>query len=164
MALAQNIDDVMKADMSAYVWWTIVRYYGPIGDGTKAANPQDPTEPYPQKDEVTKKGYVMSQFSKFVRPGYYRVESSLYPPVTGAGIDVTAYKDPLSSKVILVAINPSAAPAQCAFRLNSGTNQTFTTFTTSATKNCEQGAVVDATDGSFVFTMEASSITTFVSN
>jgi glucuronoarabinoxylan endo-1,4-beta-xylanase len=164
ITLAQNINDVMKADMSAYVWWTIVRYYGPIGDGEKAASPQDPNEIYPKKGEVTKKGYVMSQFSKFIRPGYRRVESGIYPVVTGAGVDVTAYKDPLSSKVVVVAINSGSTPAQCAFRLKKGARMTFTPYTTSETKNCEQGKVFDVTDGSFTVTIEASSITTFVSN
>jgi len=164
LKLAQNVNDVMKSDMSAYVWWTIVRYYGPIGDGEKAASPQDPNETYPKKGEVTKKGYVMSQFSKFIRPGYYRVESSIYPPVIGAGVDVTAYKDPLSSKVVVVAINTGSTPAQCALRLKSGTRMTFTPYTTSETKNRVQGNVFDVTDGSFTFTVEASSITTLVSN
>lgn len=164
LQLAQNINDVMKSDMSAYVWWTIVRYYGPIGDGERAVSPQDPNETYPAKGEVTKKGYVMSQFSKFIRPGYYRVESSIYPLVTGSGLDVTAYKDPLSSKIVVVAINSGSAPAQCAFRLNPGTRRTLTPYTTSATKNCAQGEVFDVTDGSFIFTMEASSISTFVLN
>jgi glucuronoarabinoxylan endo-1,4-beta-xylanase len=164
ITLAQNINDVMKSDMSAYVWWTIVRYYGPIGDGEKAASPQDPNEAYPKKGEVTKKGYVMAQFSKFIRPGYYRVGSSMYPLVIGAGVDVTAYKDPLSSKVVVVAVNSGSAPAQCAYRLKQGTRMTLTPYTTSGTKNCEQGTVFDVTDGSFTFTLEASSITTFVSN
>jgi glucuronoarabinoxylan endo-1,4-beta-xylanase len=164
LALAQNINDVMKSDMSAYVWWTIVRYYGPIGDGERATSPQDPNETYPAKGEVTKKGYVMSQFSKFIRPGYYRVEGSVYPPVTGAGVDVTVYKNSLSSKVVVVAINSASSPAQCAFRLNNGTKRTFTPYTTSATKNCEQRTVFDVTGGSFTLTLEASSITTLVSN
>jgi glucuronoarabinoxylan endo-1,4-beta-xylanase len=164
MNLAQNINDVMKCDMSAYVWWTIVRYYGPIGDGEKAPSPQDPNEIYPKKGEVTKKGYVMSQFSKFIRPGYYRVESSIYPFITGSGLDVTAYKDPLSSKVVIVALNASSSPVQYAFRLNNGARRTFTPYATTQTKNCEQGTPFDVTGSTFTFTLEASSITTFVSN
>lgn len=140
-----------------------MRYYGPIGDGEKAANPQDPNEIYPKKGEVTKKGYVMSQFSKFIRPGYTRVESSIYPFVTGSGIDVTAYKDPFSSKVVVVALNTGSSPAQYAFKLIHGTRMTFTPYTTTQTKNCEQGTALDV-NGTFAFTLEASSITTFVSN
>jgi glucuronoarabinoxylan endo-1,4-beta-xylanase len=164
LTLAQNVNDVLKSNMSTYVWWTIVRYYGPIGDGETAASPADPNETYPKKGEVTKKGYVLSQYSKFIRPGYNRIGSSMYPLVTGAGVDITAYKDPLSSKTVIVAINAGSTPSQCAFRLKAGTSMSFTPYTTSAAKNCEQGTVFTMTGGTFVYTLDASSITTFVSN
>lgn len=63
LRVAKQINDCMYDDMSAYVWWYIVRFYGPIGDGTYGTLP----------GQVTKRGYVMSQYAKFVRPGYYRV-------------------------------------------------------------------------------------------
>jgi glucuronoarabinoxylan endo-1,4-beta-xylanase len=163
--LGKEMNDVMKADMNAYVWWTMVRYYGPIGDGTKAATPQDPNEIYPQKGEVTKKGYVMSQFSKFIRPGYYRVESSVFPSSTMTGVDVTAYKDSLSSKVVIVAINSGSTQIDNIFRIQHGAKTTtLTPYTTSESKNCEQGNGVTITDGSFTYTLEPLSITTFISN
>jgi glucuronoarabinoxylan endo-1,4-beta-xylanase len=161
--LAQNINDVMSADMSAYVWWTMVRYYGPIGDGTKATNPADPNEIYPDKGEVTKKGYVMSQFAKFIRPGYYRVESSVYPTLGAAS--VTSYKDLESSKLIIVAVNSGSSPLDQLFRIQNGImSPTFTPYTTSETKNCEQGTEFNVTGDHFTFTLEPSSITTFVTN
>ena len=163
MYLATNINAVMKADMSVYVWWTLVRYYGLIGDGTKAANPLDPNESYPAKGEVTKKGYVMSQFSKFIHPGYYRVESSVYPSI--GSVDITAYKDSLSSKVVVVAVNSGSTEAETVFRIQNGTLPiTFTPYTTSETKNCEQGTSFDVIGDSFTVTLEPSSITTFVLN
>ena len=161
--LGKEMNDVMKADMSAYVWWTIVRYYGPIGDGQKASDPQDPNEIYPKKGEVTKKGYVMSQFARFIRPGFYRVESSVSPPLNQ--IDVTAYKDTSSSKVVIVAINSGSTQVENVFRIQNGTmSTTFTPYTTSEIKNCEQGDAFDVTGDNFTFTLEPSSITTFVSN
>jgi glucuronoarabinoxylan endo-1,4-beta-xylanase len=161
--LGKEMNDVMKADMNAYVWWTIVRYYGPIGDGTKASSPQDPNEIYPQKGEVTKKGYVMSQFSKFIRPGFIRVESSVVP--ASSKVDVTAYKDPSSNKVVIVAVNSGSAQIDNIFRIQNGSMKTtFTPYTTSASMNCEQGNEVTATDGHFTYTLQPLSITTFVSN
>ena len=151
-AVAKEMQNVMEADMSAYVWWYIVRYYGPIGDGEMGT----------RKGEVTKRGYIMSQFSKFIRPGYHRVEGSVYPSLSY--ITVTAYKDSSSSKIIIVAVNPGTTQTLCGFRipnLTSGTS--FTTYTTSATQNVEQGNNVTVTDGSFNFNLEPSSITTFVS-
>jgi glucuronoarabinoxylan endo-1,4-beta-xylanase len=149
---AKSFNDCMNANMSAYVWWYIVRYYGPIGDGT-----------YLRKGEVTKKGYVMSQFARYIRPGFHRAASSFYPPNNSLGI--SAYKDSASSKFVIVTVNNSTTQSEQVFRIQNGTTSTtFTPYTTSASKNCEQGDSFSATDGSYTFTLEPSSITTFVSN
>ncbi len=160
ISAGSSFSDAMQADMSAYVWWTIVRYYGPIADGQKST--QNPNEDYSPAGAVTKKGYVMSQFAKFIRPGYYRVQSSLYP--TLSNIKATAYKDSTSGKIVIVAINPGSARAEVVFKIQNGAAAAFTPYTTSGTKNCEQGNQISFTGGSFTFTMEPSSITTFVSN
>lgn len=154
LATAKSINDCMSVNMSAYVWWYIVRFYGPIADGT-----------YVREGTITRKGYVMSQFSRFIRPGFYRVESNVYPAVIGKGVSVTAYKDPLSSKVVIIAINNSSDPIKHVFRIqNSVPITSFTPYTTSETKNCEQGGNITVTGNSFTITIEPSSITTFVSN
>lgn len=161
MELAHNINDVMQADMNAYVWWTMIRYYGPIGDGNTASNPEDPRERYPAKGEVTKKGYVLSQFSKYIRPGFYRVESSVAPVLQG--VDVSAYKDSASEKMVIIAINSGSTEVEKAFRLeNDMMNYTFTPYTTSDTKNCVQEDDINAVDGLFYYTLKPTSITTFV--
>jgi glucuronoarabinoxylan endo-1,4-beta-xylanase len=156
-----ELQRVMKANMSAYVWWYIVRYYGPIGDGESSTS--FPDEDFSAKGEVTKKGYVMSQFARFIRPGFYRVESSVDPSIND--VDVTAYKDSSSSKVVIVAINSGDTQAEPVFGIQNGTGTTtFTPYTTSEFKNCEQGDDFVVTGENFTFTLEPSSITTFVSN
>jgi glucuronoarabinoxylan endo-1,4-beta-xylanase len=159
--VAENISDVMKADMSAYIWWYIVRYYGPIADGESAQ--QNPAEDYGRKGEVTKKGFVMSQFSRFIRPGFYRVESRTVPVTSN--VSVTAYKDPASSKTILVVINNTTDEVEHNFRIQGGDLTTnFIPFTTSETKNCEQGNEITVNNDNFKITLDPLSITTFVSN
>lgn len=91
MQTAKSINDCMNANMSAYVWWYIVRYYGPIDDGTFNSS---------NTGNVTHKGYVMSQFARFVRPGFYRVSATSSPL---SNVYVTAYKD--GAKVVIVALN-----------------------------------------------------------
>jgi glucuronoarabinoxylan endo-1,4-beta-xylanase len=150
-AVAKEINDVMQAGMSAYVWWYLVRYYGPICDGT-----------YARKGEVTKKGYIMSQYSRFIRPGYYRVECNVSP--WSCNVYVTAYKDSSSSKAVIVAVNPSSAPLDLAIRIQKGSMNQFTPYTTTEFKNCVQGDDINIIDNKFTFNLEASSITTFVSN
>ena len=161
--VATNINNVMKADMSAYIWWNIIRYYGPIGDGEKSV--QNPNESYPKKGEVTKKGYVMSQFSKYIRPGYYRVESSVFLPLITTGVDVTAYKDPVTSKEVIVAVNSGTTSAVTVFRIQSGlTTANVIPYITSETKNCERQSEISFINGSFTYSLAPLSITTFVSN
>ncbi|MGD8779408.1 MAG: FlgD immunoglobulin-like domain containing protein [Ignavibacteria bacterium] len=161
MDVGLEMNSVMKANMNAYVWWYIVRYYGPIGDGEESTT--YPDENFSAKGEVTKKGYVMSQFSRFIRPGYYRVESSVSP--SSSSIKVTAYKDPASSKIVIVAVNSGTSEAEPVFRIQNGIMTiTFTPYTTSESKNCEQGDKFDVTGDNFTYTLEPSSITTFVSD
>jgi glucuronoarabinoxylan endo-1,4-beta-xylanase len=151
--VAKEINNVMQAGMNAYVWWYIVRFYGPISDGTNNSG---------SKGDVTKKGYVMSQFSRFIRPGFYRVESPVSPPVSP--VKVTAYKDPSTSKMIVVVLNTGSTEIENVFRIKNGMGSTtLSTYTTSETKNCEQEDNVIMTNGNFVLTLEPSSITTLVS-
>ncbi len=153
LPVAKEINDVMQAGMSAYVWWYIVRFYGPISDGERNSG---------TKGEVTKKGYVMSQYSRFIRLGYYRVECNILPP--SRNVYVTAYKDSSSSKAVLVAINTGSTPLDMAFRIQNGSMNNFSTYTTTEFQNCVQGDDVDVIDNRFTFNLGASSITTFVSN
>ena len=152
IATARSINGCMSAGMSAYVWWYIVRFYGPISDGT-----------YVTKGEVTRKGYVMSQFARFVRPGFYRVESRV--ALSLSKVTATAYKDTASSRVVIIAINSDSTQAETVFRIqNNAMATSFTPYTTSGTKNCEQGNEFTVTNGNFSYILEPSSITTFVSN
>jgi glucuronoarabinoxylan endo-1,4-beta-xylanase len=154
VSAAQSINDAMASGMSAYVWWYIVRFYGPISDGMNGSG---------NKGDVTKKGYMMSQFSRFVRPGYYRIQSSNIPSVVSTS--VTAYKDPVTSKVVIVAINAGTTPVQQIFRIqNATTITTVLPYVTSGTENCEVWNYVPVVDGSFTYSLEPSSVTTFISN
>jgi glucuronoarabinoxylan endo-1,4-beta-xylanase len=159
--VAVEMQRVMEANMNAYVWWYIVRYYGPIGDGEK--NTSYPNEEFARKGVVTKRGYIMSQFARFIRPGFYRVESSVNP--TSGGVDITAYRDPSSSKVVIVAINTRTTQVETVLRIQNGAMMTtLTPYTTSEFRNCEKGNDFNVTSDKFTLTLDPSSITTFVSN
>lgn len=153
LPVGKEINDVMQAGMSAYVWWYIVRFYGPISDGERNSG---------AKGSATKKGYVMSQFSRFIRPGYHRVDSKSWP--TTGNVSITAYKDSSSSGVVLVAVNTGSSSLEVAFRIENGAVNSFSAYTTSAAKNVVQGNDVAVIDNRCTFDLEASSITTLVSN
>ncbi|MCB9208672.1 MAG: T9SS type A sorting domain-containing protein [Ignavibacteriales bacterium] len=150
METAKSINNCMNANMNSYVWWYLVRYYGPICDGT-----------YLRKGEVTKKGYAMSQFSRFIRPGFYRIESSISP--TTSSVEISAYKDPNTSKIVIVAINTSGSDIEQTFRLSNSENIAFTPYTSSLKKDCEAGNQIISSEGLFKITLGGESITTLVS-
>ena len=148
MHTAESINDCMNANMNAYVWWYIVRYYGPIADGT-----------YATKGDITKKGYVMSQFARFIRPGFVRVNST---NDSQNPVSTSAYKN--GSKVVIVAINQDSNSIDQQFIIADGTVNTFTPYTTSENKNCSQKNNIVVSGNSFTTTLEPMSITTFVSD
>jgi glucuronoarabinoxylan endo-1,4-beta-xylanase len=140
---AKEINDCMNAGMSAYLWWYIRRFYGPIDDDSN----------------VTKRGYAISQYARFIRPGFTRVSvtANPQPPVY-----VTAYKN--GSKVIVVAINYRSPSIEQTFILQNGTVAGFTPYVTSGTKNCVREDNITVSNGHFTATLDQESVTTFVSN
>ncbi|MGD0037917.1 MAG: hypothetical protein ABSC53_11575 [Bacteroidota bacterium] len=142
LATGKQINDCMIAGMNAYIWWYIVRYYGPIReDGT-----------------VMKRGYVMSQFARFIRSGYTRVDATANPQTN---VYVTAYTN--GTKVVIVVVNYGSSIEQV-FSIPNGSATAFTPYVTSSTKNCAKENDITISSGNFSTLLDASSITTFVSN
>jgi glucuronoarabinoxylan endo-1,4-beta-xylanase len=129
--------------MNAYVWWYIRRFYGPIDDN----------------GNVTKRGYAISQYARFIRPGFVRISATSSPQDE---VFLTAYKN--GSKVVIVCINNDSQPHDQKFILRKGSVSTFTPYVTSETKNCAQQSEVSVTNSIFTATLDAKSVTTFVSN
>ena len=143
LATGKNMHDCLTtASFSAYIWWYARRFYGPLGeDGI-----------------VTKRGWVMAQFSKFVRPGFYRVTATANPAI---GVYVSVYK---RDRLVIVAINQGSADATQAFSIAnlSATLNAVTPWMTSAAVNLAAQPAIAVTNGSFTATLPASSVTTFV--
>lgn len=143
LPVGKEINDCMNADMSAYVWWYVVSSYGLMD----------------QLGVPTKRGYIMSQYAEFVRPGFYRVSATANPM---ASVYVTAYKD--SSKVAVVVLNMASVSLTMPFTLQGGTASSFTPYVTSSDQNRAKGSAVAVSNDTFTVTLEPSSVTTFVSN
>ncbi len=138
-----QIQNCMNAGMNAYVWWYIVRFYGPIHEN----------------GYITKRGYVMSQFARFVRPGYYKIKST--PPQRNT--NVTAYKGD-GSKLVIVASNITSSPMIYSFDIPNTSINSFSPYITTQIKNCIKGNNIQVVNGRITIILEPSSITTFVSN
>jgi glucuronoarabinoxylan endo-1,4-beta-xylanase len=143
LGVGREIHDCMAANFNAYIWWYIRRSYGLI---TEDGN-------------VSKRGYLMAQYSKFVRPGYYRVGAT---NPSASNVRVTAYRGP-EGQIAVVAVNESSSSQTITLDVYNGCVDAFAKYTTSASKNVNDDGVVTATNNSASVTLDAQSITTFVS-
>lgn len=141
LATAKEIHDCMVANYSAYLWWYIRRGYGLLGEN----------------GNVSPRGYVMSQFAKFIRPGYVRVNATSAP---SADVHVTAYKK--GGSVVIVVINRSGSTQGLAFSLIGTSVTRFEKYTTSSVKKVNGDGSQSVSGGAFIASVDASSITTFV--
>ena len=143
LATGKEINDCMNAGMSAYVWWYIVRFYGPIDEN----------------GNVTKRGYIMSQYSKYIRPGFKKVWATQNPQ---SGVSLTAFTN--GTKLVVVAVNESSASIAQTINLPNASFTKFTPYVTSQTKNSNQENDITISSNKTTATLDKSSVTTFVSD
>lgn len=132
---------MVEGDFQSYVWWYIRRQYGPMKeDGT-----------------ISKRGYNMAHFSKFIRPGYVRVDATKNP---NTNIYTSAYKG--DNKVVIVAINRGASAVNQRFALQNGTASRVSSWVTDSSRNLAAGSAINVSGGAFTAQLPAQSVTTFV--
>ena len=109
---------------------------------------------------ITKRLFVFGQYSRFVRPGYYRIGAT----TTGTAL-ISAYNYTNSGNFVIVAVNTntSAAISQT-FNLTNfpGTVSSVTPWITSATLSLSSQTPVAVSGSSFSYTLPALSVVTFV--
>lgn len=145
-ATGKEIHDCMvTGNFSAYIWWYAKRFYGPLGED----------------GDITKRGYIMSNYAKFVRPGYYRIDATPNPKTN---VYVSAFNG--SGKTVIVAINTSNSAVSQQFAIEGATISSFTPHVTTENSDLEEKASINVNQdiSAFKFTLPAQSITTFVSN
>ncbi|MCR4796139.1 MAG: carbohydrate binding domain-containing protein [Ruminococcus sp.] len=143
LQVAENIHNgLVVGNLNAYVWWYIRRNYGPLKEnGT-----------------ISKRGYAMAQYSKWVRPGAKRIGVTEQP---NTNVLVSAYKN-TDGNVAVVAINKNNAAVNQEFTMGSGeTVQYVDSYTTSSTANISKKELT-ANGTSFSASLPAQSVTTFV--
>lgn len=152
LLVGREIHDCMVVGQySTYIWWYGKRYYGFVGDGEEGTS----------NGVVTKRGYVMSNFSKFIMPGYTRIAADANPQT---GISVSAYSG--EGRTVVVAINQSEQTVEQQFVMSGTSSASVTPYITSSSKNLEVQETVDIESSidAFLYDLPANSITTFVTN
>ncbi|ODM27792.1 carbohydrate-binding protein [Clostridium sp. Bc-iso-3] len=140
--VAYNMHNALvEGNFQAYVWWYIRRSYGPMKeDGT-----------------ISKRGYMMAHYSKFVRPGYIRVDATKNPTYN---VYVSAYKKDKS--VVAVVINKSTEAKTINISVPGTNIGKWERYVTTGTKNLKKESDINASGTSFQVTLEPQSVTTFV--
>jgi glucuronoarabinoxylan endo-1,4-beta-xylanase len=113
--------------------------------------------------DPAKRLYAIGQWSKFVRPGWVRIDATA-APVSGAL--VTAFKQASSGSFAIIAVNNNASDTSVTFNLSGfpSSPSSVTPWITSSTLSLAQQPNASVLDGSFTYTLPAYSIISFVGN
>lgn len=92
---ARCVNDAMLANMSAWVHYSLKRYYGVYGDGQFGT----------VNNQITKRGYILSHYAKYVS-GTTRVRHSVND--ASGKLTSSAYITQSGDSVVIMVLNPSA--------------------------------------------------------
>ena len=151
MDVAYEIHRAMVVgNFNQYTWWYIRRCYGLIMEkdfGNKLQVNQN------EIGKISKRGYVMSQFARFVRPGAIRVGATDKPE---ANLFASAYKSSEGDSVIVVLVNRDYKNDKTVtIKVQGADVQTFHVYTTSETKNAKDEGEVEVKNGEVTIKMES---------
>lgn len=141
LQVAENMHNgLVVGNMSAYVWWYIRRNYGPMNeDGT-----------------ISKRGYMMAQYSKYVRPGSVRIDATESP---NSSLKISAYKD--NGQIVVVAINSGYNAVSQTFKVNANISG-VTGIRSSGNENLAKISGIQSQTNSFSAQLPGQSVSTFV--
>jgi glucuronoarabinoxylan endo-1,4-beta-xylanase len=105
----------------------------------------------------TKRLFAIGQFSRFVRPNYYRIAAN-----NGGTVQISAYKDTNSLNYAIVAINANTTNVIQTFALtNFPAASIVTPWITSSNQSLAPLTSVTVSNASFTYSLPAMSIVTF---
>jgi glucuronoarabinoxylan endo-1,4-beta-xylanase len=141
-------DAIVRGQASAWLWL----WYKAISTGDNEGLLLD-------SGTDTKRHYTLGNFSRFIRPGYTRVD------ITGSiptDVLLSAYKG-TDGTVVIVTINKGSASVTVRLTISGGTAPaSLTPWVTSASDNLAAKTAVTASGGSFTATLDSKTVTTFV--
>jgi glucuronoarabinoxylan endo-1,4-beta-xylanase len=150
LRVAKLITDALTvANMSAWHYWWIYTTGTDNGALWDTASGQ-----------ASKRLWVMGNFSRFVRPGYVRVD------VAGAavsGVTVLGFKNAADNTTVVVAVNNNTGTTSLPVFV-SGTEWpgSVSSWVTSSAGNLAPGSTLTLTTGHFTASLAGQSVTTFV--
>jgi hypothetical protein len=142
ITMAKEISECLYNNMNGYVWWYLRQATCNLMEAG---------------GKLKKKGYTMGQFSKFIRPGYFRVDAT-YQPVTG--VYVVAFKG--KDRNVMVVINQNTVAKTQTFTFKNDTITSVRKYMTTSIKNISNEGFIACLNNSFSDNLLGQSITTYV--
>lgn len=152
---ASVVDQRMQDGANAWLYWLLVSYTGAAttDDQSLMANAASGFT-------VPQRAYMLGQYSKFVRPGYYRIDATHAPQ---SNVTISCYQNTSTTTLVCVAENYSSSSISQTFNLiNAPTFTTVTPTITSSSQNLATQSPVSVSSNSFTYPLPAQSVTTFV--
>jgi glucuronoarabinoxylan endo-1,4-beta-xylanase len=150
---AQSINNYMNAGANAWMYWN-------LDCGATQFNNKNNMCLTDQNENLAKRAYILGQYSKFIRPGWRRVDVTNH-----GGLLVSAYTGP-SREFAIVVINASRwAATNQTFRLNGLTQHLRVTpwLTSSSASLAAQPPIALSSGGTGItYTIPPKSVMTFV--
>ena len=110
---------------------------------------------------IPKRYWVMANWSKFVRPGFRRIDATAVPETN---VYISAYKKTDNGSFVIIAVNDKTSTSSMTFNLSNVAATAFTPYITSDTQDLAQLANVAVSGGSFSYMLPAKSVISFVWN
>jgi glucuronoarabinoxylan endo-1,4-beta-xylanase len=147
--LADNA--VVGADANAWLWWV---FLNPWKDNEGLTDIDGKTF------KVAKRLWAFGNYSRFVRPGYVRIEATPNPE---EDVLVSAFKSPRGNKLVVVAINNSKTERSIDFKIDGNSRiGSLEPWITSADLDLQKQTSVTVSSGRFTGKLVPESITTYV--
>ena len=108
------------------------------------------------------KAFVLGNYSKFIRPGYYRMAATESPT---SGVSISAFKDTNNSsptKIVFVAINNNTSATSQTFNLNGLSVSSVTPWLTNSSTGLVAQSAVTVSNNTFTYSLPAQSVVSFV--
>jgi glucuronoarabinoxylan endo-1,4-beta-xylanase len=136
-----------SAQVNAYHYWWLI----PSGTDNEGLTDQN--------GSAAKRMYALGNFSRFIRPGYYRIGVAN----TASTALISAYQYPNSGDIAIVAINTGTTSINQTFALtNLPVPTSMTPWITSSNLSLASQPDVTVANSSFTYTLSPMSVVTFV--
>jgi glucuronoarabinoxylan endo-1,4-beta-xylanase len=106
--------------------------------------------------------YALGNFSKFVRPGFYRADVTGAPAPSASGPLVVAFTNKSDGTVAIVVVNGGAAKQVSFFVAGKAWPASVTPYVTTSSSRLAAGTPITVTTARFSASLDAQSVTTFV--